>query len=171
MVKVEELREGEIALPFDPAAAGNAQLVFIGRIRSPWCDRASCPHNLRQARERGGGGWVDVAAPYRPGLAGLAGKTHIVLLYWLDQARRDIIVAKPRHAESTSGVFALRSPVRPNPIGLATVRVVSLDIEAGRIGLDAIDCLDGTPLIDIKPYIAAAEPGLSDTAIAREYGR
>lgn len=157
MVNNGGLRDGEIALPFDPGEAIGARVAFVGRIHSPWRDRGTCPHNLRQARERGGGGWVEIDAPYRPGLAGLEGKTHLVLLYWLDQARRDIIVARPRRATLTSGVFALRSPVRPNPIGLATSRVIAMDIGAGRIEIDAIDCLDGTPLIDIKPYLAALD--------------
>ena len=152
------LREGEVALPFDPAAGpGDARLLFIGSIRSPWRDRAACPHNLREARERGGGATVLVDEPYRPGLAGLEGRTHVVLLYWLGLARRDVIVARPRHAETTSGVFALRSPVRPNPIGLATVKVLALDAASGRIEIEAIDCLDGTALLDIKPWIAAVD--------------
>ena len=153
-----DLRDGEVALPFDPVAtADDARLIFIGRIRSPWTDRASCPHNLREARERGGGGTVTLEAPFRAGLAGLEGATHVVLLYWLDRARRDIIVQRPRRAEKTSGVFALRSPVRPNPIGLAVVRVVGIDVAAGWIELEAIDCLDGTPLLDVKPYLAAVD--------------
>jgi tRNA-Thr(GGU) m(6)t(6)A37 methyltransferase TsaA len=153
------LREGEVALPFDPAAsAGDAGIVFIGVIRSPWRERATCPHNLREARERGGGATVEVDPAFRAGLSGLEDKRHIVLLYWLDQARRDIIVARPRHAGKTSGVFALRSPVRPNPIGLATVRVLAMEVATGKIEIEAIDCLDGTWLVDIKPYI----PGVDD---------
>lgn len=156
-----DLREGEVTLPFDPAtAAEGVRVAFIGSIRSPWRERATCPHNLREARELGGGGTVLVDAPYRPGLAGLAGKSHIVLLYWLGLARRDIVVARPRHAGATSGVFALRSPVRPNPIGLATVRLLALDAEAGLLQIDAIDCLDETRLLDIKPHVGGVDdPG------------
>ncbi len=153
-----DIRDGEVALPFDPAlTAGDAKLVFIGRISSPWSDRASCPHNLREALERGGGGTAVLDTPFRAGLAGLEGATHLVLLYWLDRARRDVIVQRPRRSDKTSGVFALRSPVRPNPIGMAVVRVMGIDIGAGRIELEAIDCLDGTPLVDVKPYIAAID--------------
>ena len=152
------LREGEVALPFDPAAGlGDARLLFIGKIRSPWTDRAACPHNLREARQRGGGATLLVDEPYWPGLAGLEGRTHVVLLYWLGLARRDVIVARPRRADHSSGVFALRSPVRPNPIGLAVSRVVELDAATGRITIDAIDCLDGTPLLDVKPYLATVD--------------
>jgi len=152
------LREGEITLPFDPGSgSGDARLMFVGKIRSPWRDRATCPHNLREARERGGGGIVEVDAAFRRALMGLESKKHIVLLYWLHEARRDIIVARPRHADKTSGVFSLRSPVRPNPIGLATVRVLGLDMELGRLEIDAIDCLDGTGLLDIKPYLPTVD--------------
>lgn len=152
------LREGEVRLTFDPAlATADASVVFIGRIRSPWTERSLCPHNLREARERGGGGSVLVDAPYRPGLAGLEGASHVILIYWLDRARRDLIIQRPRHARSPRGVFSLRSPVRPNPIGLAVARVTELDIPGGQLQLDAIDCLDGTPLIDIKPYIAGID--------------
>ena len=158
MMNGNDLRDGEVALPFDPAAtADDARLIFIGQIHSPWTDRASCPHNLREALERGGGGTVTLDAPFRAGLAGLESASHVILLYWLDRARRDIIVQRPRRAERTSGVFALRSPVRPNPIGMAVARILGLDVAAGRIELEAIDCLDGTPLLDVKPYIAGID--------------
>ncbi len=154
----QDIRDGEVLLPFDPAlTAADARLMFIGRVRSPWRERASCPHNLRDALQRGGGGTVEVDAPYRAGLEGLQGASHVVLLYWLDQARRDLIMQRPRLSGKLSGVFALRSPVRPNPIGLAVVRVLGLDIAAGRLELAAIDCLDGTPLIDVKPYIVGID--------------
>jgi tRNA (Thr-GGU) A37 N-methylase len=66
-------------------------------------------------------------------------------------------VQKPRHAAEPKGVFSLRSPARPNPVGLHVAKLVALDIEAGRIGIDAIDVLDGTPVIDIKPYYASTD--------------
>ena len=64
---------------------------------------------------------------------------------------------KPRHATGPSGTFALRSPARPNPIGLHVAKLVSLDREAGLLTLDAIDALDGTPVIDLKPYFASID--------------
>ena len=155
-----DLRDGEIQLPFDPAVtAADARLMFIGHIRSPWTDRMTCPHNIAEARTRGGGGTVEVDAPFRLGLSGVHKHTHVILLYWLDRARRDLIVQRPRRAEHTSGVFALRSPVRTNPIGLAVVKLLAIDERAGRLEIEAIDCLDGTPLIDIKPYIARVDSG------------
>lgn len=153
-----EQREGEIALAGDPAAqSSDAGLAYIGRIASPWKLREDCPKNMNAARERGGGAFVIVDAPYRPGLAGLAGFSHVVVLSWFEQAPRNLIVQKPRHASDAKGVFALRSPARPNPIGLHVAGIVSLDFEAGRIELDAIDALDGTPVIDLKPYFASVD--------------
>ena len=152
------LREGERALAFDPAIqATDAGLIFIGRIRSPWTRREDCPKNLRQARERGRPATVELDAAWRAGLLGLDGTSHLILLYWMDRARRDLIVQRPRNMSEPIGVFARRSPVRPNPIGLGVVRLLHLDAAAGQLVIDAIDCLDGTPLIDIKPYYASTD--------------
>jgi len=152
------LRRGERALPFDPAdTADDARLQFIGRIRSPWVDSAACPRNLRVARERGLPATVEVDLPFRAGLEGLEGFSHLVLLYWLDRARRDLLVQAPKGAGGQKATFAIRSPVRPNPIGLAVVNLMAVEIETGRIGIDAIDCIDGTPLLDIKPYLPAID--------------
>src|SRR5262245_50820273 len=145
-------REGEQELPFDPAAGpGDRGVIFIGRIHSPWRTRDDCPKNMDVARERGGGATLELDLPFRPGLAGLETFSHVVILTWLDQAPRNLIVQKPRHASVAKGVFALRSPARPNQVGLHIARVVELDRTSGRIALDAIDVLDGTPVIDVKP--------------------
>ena len=151
-------RDGEVALPFDPAALpGDGSVVFIGRVRSPWTDRADCPKNMAAARETGRPASVEIDEAYRAGLAGLENVTHVVLLTWLDRAGRNLIVQKPRHAATVRGTFALRSPVRPNPIGLHVVRLAGLDLEAGVLRLEAIDVLDCTPVIDIKPYYASTD--------------
>jgi tRNA-Thr(GGU) m(6)t(6)A37 methyltransferase TsaA len=148
-----QTRPGELVLALDPAkTADDARLVFIGRIRTPWRVREDAPKNPRRARERGGGACVEIDAPYRAGLQGLEKYSHVIVLYWMDRARRDLIVQAPKHCATPCGVFALRSPVRPNPIALAVVRVLAIDAPAGRIEIDAIDCLDATPLLDIKPY-------------------
>ncbi|MGE5512264.1 MAG: tRNA (N6-threonylcarbamoyladenosine(37)-N6)-methyltransferase TrmO [Bacteroidota bacterium] len=148
-----QTRPGELVLALDPAkTADDARLVFIGRIRTPWRVREDAPKNPRRARERGGGACVEIDAPYRAGLQGLEKYSHVIVLYWMDRARRDLIVQAPKHRATPCGVFALRSPVRPNPIALAVVRVLAIDAAAGRIEIDAIDCLDATPLLDIKPY-------------------
>ncbi|WP_406874018.1 tRNA (N6-threonylcarbamoyladenosine(37)-N6)-methyltransferase TrmO [Aminobacter sp. P9b] len=152
-----EQREGEIALTGDPAQSSDASLAYIGRITSPWKLREECPKNMDAARERGGGATVTVDEFYRPGLAGLAGFSHVVILSWFEKAPRNLIVQKPRHATEAKGVFALRSPARPNPIGMHVARIVALDVETGVIELDAIDALDGTPVIDLKPYFASVD--------------
>ena len=160
-------RPGEIALPFDPAKTANdGSVVFIGRIRSAWKTRAECPRNMEQARESGQAASIEIDDVWRPGLDGLQKFTHAVLLYWMQEARRDLIVQCPRRRIDPAGVFALRSPARPNPIALATVGIISVDQAAGRIAIDAIDCLDGTPLLDIKPWSAVIE-GVAATATHR----
>ena len=151
-------RPREIVLSFDPAeTADDARLQFIGHIESPWHSRKDCPKNLRIARERGQPATVHVDAAWRQGLTGLEDYRHIILLYWMHEARRDIILQQPRHSLEPSGTFALRSPVRPNPIALATVRLLSLDADAGQLHIDAIDCINGTPLIDIKPWFETVD--------------
>ena len=148
-----EIREGEQALPFDPAkTADGPRIAFIGQIRSPWAP-GQAPRNIRRARESGKGAHIELHAPYRPGLTGLAVGQHVILLYWMDQGRRDLIMQKPGHVDGPRGTFALRSPVRPNPIALSTVRITALDRANGIVGIDAIDCFDGTPLVDMKPWI------------------
>lgn len=151
-------REGEIALDFDPAALPpDGHVVFIGRILSPWKTREECPKNMRAAREIGKVAHLELDPAYRGGLAGLQEFSHIVILTWLHRSQRNLIVQKPRHATESKGVFALRSPARPNPIGLHIVRLVELDKVAGRLTLEAIDVLDGTPVIDIKPYFTSVD--------------
>jgi len=146
-------KPGETMLASDPALAkGDAHLVFIGRVHSAWTRAAPRPRNPREARERGGAASLEIDPPFRPGLAGLEAYSHVVVLAWLHEARRDPIVIQPPHADSPRGVFALRSPVRPNPIGLTVARILRVDAASGIIELDAIDFLDGTPLVDVKPY-------------------
>ncbi|MEM7633984.1 MAG: tRNA (N6-threonylcarbamoyladenosine(37)-N6)-methyltransferase TrmO [Pseudomonadota bacterium] len=153
------VREGEIRSLRDPAReSGDAHVVFIGRIRSPWRKRAECPKNMRQAREKTTGGChLEIDEAWRPGLAGLATGDYLHILYWMHQARRDIVLQKPRHRDTPAGVFSLRSPVRPNPVAMAVVRITSIDTAAGIIGIDATDALDQTPLVDLKPYLPSID--------------
>jgi tRNA-Thr(GGU) m(6)t(6)A37 methyltransferase TsaA len=153
-----ELRDTEREMAFDPAATpGNGHIVFIGRVRSPWRERGDCPKNMRAALETGQRASLVLDQPYREGLLGLASYSHAHVLTWLDRAPRNLIVQKPRHAPEAKGVFALRSPIRPNPAGLHTVRLLAIDPESGVIELEAIDALDGTPIIDIKPYFPSVD--------------
>ncbi|MDI6028008.1 tRNA (N6-threonylcarbamoyladenosine(37)-N6)-methyltransferase TrmO [Corticibacterium sp. UT-5YL-CI-8] len=151
-------REGEVRLERDPAEmSSDASVVFIGHVASPWTLREECPKNMRAARETGKAARVQVDATYRPGLVGLERASHVVVLTWLDRSPRNLIVQKPRHATEVKGVFSLRSPARPNPIGLHVARLLSLDVTSGILEIDAIDVLDGTPIIDLKPYMASID--------------
>jgi tRNA-Thr(GGU) m(6)t(6)A37 methyltransferase TsaA len=151
-------RPGEVRLPFDPVeTADDAAIIFIGKINSPWKTRSECPRNIRQARERGLPATLEIDEAYRQGLQGLETQEHAIVLYWMQQARRDLIIQQPRHRDNAVGVFALRSPARPNPIAIATVRILAVDQVSGSIQIDAIDCLDGTALLDIKPWLAAVD--------------
>jgi tRNA-Thr(GGU) m(6)t(6)A37 methyltransferase TsaA len=149
-------RGGETLLALDPATRPDATLVFIGRVRSGWRP-GDCPHNLTEARARGGSAALEIDAAFRAGLDGLSAGDPVIVVTFLDVARRDLIRLAPRHRTVPLGAFALRSPARPNPIGLAVTRITALDAETGRVEIEAIDVFDGTPLIDLKPWIAAVD--------------
>ncbi len=145
------LRPGEKAstLPAVP----DAGLVFIGRIHTPWTDRDACP---RQGRPDGPECRVELFPPYDQALKGLEDYESIELLYWLNRSARDLLVQNPHSDGVLYGTFALRSPVRPNPIGTSLVRLVR--VETPVLVVRGLDCLDGTPLIDIKPDRCAYTP-------------
>ena len=152
---VGEIRPGEIALE-GAAAPEGPRLRFIGRIRSPWGPE-DCPKNIGKARETGRGARIELDRDFVPALLGLELGQPVILLYWMDRARRDLLRQAPRHVEGPRGTFALRSPNRPNTISQCTVRITGIDAAAGTIGIDAIDCFDGTPLLDIKPWLATID--------------
>ena len=136
----------------DLPAAFDAGLHFIGRLRTPWRTRRDCPKNGLQTDAVC---TVEVDPAYAPGLLTITGCTHLILLYWMEQATRGLVVQQPRHADGPRGTFALRSPARPNPIALS---VVALITRAGdTLQVRGLDCLDGTPLLDIKPYYATID--------------
>ncbi len=148
-----DLRPGDTVLPIDPAVtAADARLVFIGQVRSTFPHDQATPHNPNEARDKGAVARLEIVAPYRAGLEGLQHYSHVIVLVWLDRSRRDIISHQPRHLDRPRGVFAMRSPLRPNPIGLSVAKIMSVDAEVGVVVLDALDFKDGTPLIDLKPY-------------------
>ena len=144
------LRAGEIAVALPPRS--DASLYFIGRIRTPWKSRADCPKN---ASESDAICTIMVDPRWRDGLNGLDGTSHVIVLYWMDQARRDLVIQAPRHYADPRGTFALRSPVRPNPIAVSVARL--LRIEGGTLSVVGLDCLDNTPLLDLKPYFASTD--------------
>ncbi|GAA5075210.1 tRNA (N6-threonylcarbamoyladenosine(37)-N6)-methyltransferase TrmO [Roseibacterium beibuensis] len=151
-----ERRGGEVALPFDPADRVEAGVTFIGHIRSNW-SKGNAPRNLRAARDTGEAARIELLPDYVEGLTGLEVGRAIQVMYWVDRGERSLIVQSPRHTDGPRGVFAIRSPVRPNPIALGCVVITSMDREAGVIGIDATDAFDGTPVLDIKPWIPTVD--------------
>ena len=134
----------------------DAGLYFIGRIRTPWKTRKDCPKNARAARETGAVCTIEVDPRWAQALTGVETCSHLIVLYWMDQARRDLVVQAPAITPTAGGTFALRSPVRPNPIALSVVRARARSRARGS-RWSALDCLDGTPLLDIKPYFATTD--------------
>jgi len=149
----EDIREGEIAVALPENF--DAGVYFIGRIRTPWTRREQCPKNARGSDAEC---TIELDERYAAALDGVASCTHLVVLYFMHEARRDLLVQMPRsrsHLGERRGTFAIRSPVRPNPVAMSVTRLVR--IEGTRLTVVGLDCLDGTPLIDIKPYFASVD--------------
>jgi tRNA-Thr(GGU) m(6)t(6)A37 methyltransferase TsaA len=144
MVRENEIREAEVAVT--PPAASDAGLVFIGRIHTPWTSRMVAP---RQGRLDGPVCRVEIFEPWVAALDGLERYERIEVLYWLHLSRRDLVRQSPANDATTRGTFSLRAPVRPNPIGTSIVRFVG--VEGPILLVRGLDCLDGTPLLDLKP--------------------
>lgn len=151
MARDHDLRRNEQAVDTPPPA--DATLHFIGVIRTPFTRRELCP---RQGRTDGPACRLIVKDPWAAGLAGLERFEMADVLYWLHESRRDLVLQSPKSDGRVRGVFSLRSPVRPNPIGLSKVRIVS--VTGNEVVVRGLDCLDGTPLIDIKPDHCAYTP-------------
>lgn len=144
------VRTGEQAVaPPEPFDAG---VTFIGRIRTPFKSRRDCPKNTAESDALA---TVEIDPRYAPALTDIELFSHLILLYWMDEARRDLVRQVPAHLGRPRGTFALRSPVRPNPIALAVVELIGVD--GANLTVRSIDCRDGTPLIDIKPYFATTD--------------
>ena len=143
-------RPGEQAVEL-PAKA-DAEVYFVGRIRTPWTRREDCPKNARESETVCS---IEVDPRWAPALKDVETCSHLVVLYWMDKARRDLALQVPRHYGEQRGTFALRSPARPNPIAMSVVRL--LKVEGARLSVQGLDCLDDTPLIDIKPYFASTD--------------
>jgi tRNA-Thr(GGU) m(6)t(6)A37 methyltransferase TsaA len=145
-----DIRPGEVAVA--PPERFDAGLYFIGHVRTPWTRREDCPKN---ARESSAVCSIEIDARWTPALAGVETCTHLLVLYWMDKARRDLVRQVPRHLGEPRGTFALRSPARPNPVAASVVRL--LRVSGCRLDVVGLDCLDGTPLLDIKPYFASTD--------------
>ncbi len=158
MVRENEIRENEVAV--EPPAASDAGLTFIGRILTPWTSRMETP---RQGRHDGPICRIEIFEPWVAALKGVEVFERLEVLYWLDRSRRDLVLQSPASSGKVHGTFSLRSPVRPNPIGTSIVKLEA--VEGAMLLVRGLDCLDGTPLLDLKPDrtlfkpIAPSQPG------------
>lgn len=144
MVRESEIRDGEVAVQAPDANA--AGLVFIGRIRTPWTSRLATP---RQGRVDGPVCRLEIFDPWVPALQGVDLYQSLEVIYWLHMSRRDLVLQSPKNDGAVRGTFSLRTPVRPNPLGTSMVKLVG--IEGATVLVRGLDCLDGTPLLDLKP--------------------
>jgi tRNA-Thr(GGU) m(6)t(6)A37 methyltransferase TsaA len=128
------------------------ELAPIGRVESPLTDPAAAP---KQGDEGAPEAWLILNAGVIDGLDGIEAGDEIIVLTWLDRARRDVLSVHPRGdlSRPSQGVFATRSPDRPNPIGLHRVQVAEID--GNRIRVHQLEALDGTPILDLKPVLSA----------------
>ena len=127
------------------------ELTPVGRVESSLSDPASAP---KQGDEGVPDAWLAFDAGTREALDGLRAGDEVIVLTWLDRARRDVLRVHPRGDPSRpqQGVFSTRSPHRPNPIGLHRVEIVSID--GSRLRVRNLEALDGTPILDLKPVLS-----------------
>jgi len=144
MVRESEIRTNEVAV--DAPAATDAGLVFIGRIRTAWTSRLETP---RQGRVDGPVCRLEIFDPWVPALQGIELYSSLEVIYWLHMSRRDLVLQSPKNDGAVRGTFSLRTPVRPNPLGTSMVKLVG--VEGATVLVRGLDCLDGTPLVDLKP--------------------
>ena len=163
MARDTGLREGELAV--EMPKANDAGLIFIGRIRTPWTSREDTP---RQGRHDGPVCRLEIFEPWVPALKGVDFYSNLEVIYWLHQSRRDLVLQSPKDNRSTRGTFSLRSPVRPNPIGTSVVKLVK--VEGNTVFVRGLDCLDETPLLDIKPDRCEFSPLAAGKAADAEAG-
>ena len=131
-----------------------AEVRLIGMVRSSLKTRGEAP---KQGSEGAPDAWLEVSPFAAEGLDGLAAGDEIIVVTWLHRARRDVLRVHPRsdRRRPLTGVFATRSPDRPNPLGLH--RVTVRRVAKNRLRIGPIEAIDGTPVIDIKPVLAGPE--------------
>jgi tRNA-Thr(GGU) m(6)t(6)A37 methyltransferase TsaA len=126
----------------------------IGYIRSPYNDTREVPKGLGAAHEAEG--TIEVLPEFEPGLTDIEGFSHLYIIWVFDRSEGSSLTASPPSDNRSHGVFATRSPQRPNPIGLTVVEL--LGREGTSLRVRGIDMLDGTPVLDIKPYLSSIPP-------------
>jgi tRNA-Thr(GGU) m(6)t(6)A37 methyltransferase TsaA len=127
------------------------EVKAVGRVESPLTDMASAP---RQGNEGAPDAWLVFEPSVAEALEGIAPGDEVVVLTWLDRANRDVLRVHPRGdlSRAQQGVFATRSPHRPNPIGLHPVEIMS--VEGLRVRVRNLEAVDGTPILDLKPVLS-----------------
>jgi tRNA-Thr(GGU) m(6)t(6)A37 methyltransferase TsaA len=130
------------------------QLITIGHIRSSIKTRAEAP---KQGVEGGPDAWLEVDPEFAECLDGLTAGHEIIVITWFHQAKRDVRKVRPRSDPNNAitGVFATRSPDRPNPLGLHQVTI--RDVDGSRLRIGPMEAIDGTPVVDIKPVLCAMQ--------------
>ena len=137
------------------APARTFEMRPIGVVRSPYQDRAQVPKG--PGAEHRAEGTLELRPELEPGLADIDGFSHLFVLWVFDRAEGyDLTARVPLDEETPHGVFASRSPRRPNPIGLTVVELLGRD--GPRLSVRGIDMLDGTPILDVKPYLSSVPP-------------
>ena len=131
---------------------GRLEITPIGRVESPLTDPASAP---RQGDEGAPDAWLAFEPAVVEALDGIRAGDEVIVLTWLDRARRDVLRVHPRDdvSRAQQGVFSTRSEHRPNPIGLHRVEIASID--GGRVRVRDLEAVDGTPIVDVKPVLSS----------------
>ena len=139
-----------------PASGVSVSWTFepIGRVRSPFTDTSQIPKGL--GAEHRAEGVLEIEPRFEAGLADIEGFSHLYVLWIFDRVDRVELTAWPPADDRPHGVFATRSPQRPNPIGLTVVELIERD--GCGLQVAGIDMLDGTPILDIKPYLSSVPP-------------
>ena len=140
----------------DKHSSASEEIVLrpIGVIRSPIIDRSNAP---KQGYEGAPDVWLEIDASYLDALDGVSAGQDIIAITWLHRGRRDVLKTHPRSdpARPLTGVFALRSPDRPNPLGLHRVTIRAM--EDNRLKVGPLEAIDGTPVVDLKPVLSAVD--------------
>ena len=126
------------------------EVTPIGHVRSPLAERSQAP---RQGDEGAPSAWLVFEPHVTDAVRDLRAGDHIIVITWLDRARRDVLTTHPRDDPDSPllGVFSTRSPDRPNPIGLHRVQILA--VEDGRIFVSNLEAVDNTPILDVKPVL------------------
>jgi len=147
------------------------QLKPIGIIHSPFKDRKESPPQGREEIC-----WIEVFDPYTEGLKDIDGFSHLILIYWLDRKKDFSLLVKTPWDSEPHGLFTTRSPNRPNALGFAVTELIGR--EGNRLQVKGLDALEGTPLLDIKPYLPEIDSKANvrvgwfkETDFAKVYGK